>query len=957
MGVLAPSTSRSLGGVGSIPTSSRGQTLARLSGFSSPSGALPGSLTGTGAATAYPFDPDPYTPLPAASAAQQSNLEEGGLRSSSYGPSPSATDSFIDDPSRWNRPPSPWGGSQSGLMPDSPVSQAFSNPDQWSPIPSVFTPELPPGGLEDLYSQDAFADSSPPAVAAGHPSHSGATASTPVAPDLGGSLPADLQGGADRPASQGGTAIGSAAAVPVSLSERFEHEILPALHAGTMSLQAASTALGRNRNYLQMKMHIDDGVYDGRHSLFGQMSADGKRMLNEYIERERKNAEGYRNYAAYGTARTNRLRRKERQSEGSSEPSEVLAIGTPGLDFQDFYVQGTESQAGESSTPASQQPHRRLTYPPSPSFFEGAFDNLVSGSSSVMAAPSSLTELRSTERGVRQGQPGADQTQGDVLISDPSPWSRPPSPWGGNQAAGSANASLPSGAPGAAPQSRGSASRPPRPQRTRSSASKLSASEKRRIYLKLLPDYEEGKIARHALAGRVGITTANLPFSVPEGAFNESASILEGATPDEMAFIRQVADRMHQEYKRSGMSLSEWSSNRRRKSSKQQSRASTNTNEASTIRTPGLDFEGVDGEGTAPRAGGSSGAASHQTVEMSSAGFVGGLPGTASQSGTAIASAAADSLSLSERFENEILPALDAGTMSLSSGSLALGKNRNYLQKNINIDKGTYNADRSLFKNMSQEGRSMLNAYIERTRKKADGYTTFAGYRSAERNRRRVEKWQPEGSSGPSEVPAIDTPGLDFGDVYREGIESQAGDSPASGSRQPGQPMYGPSPTFFDGAFDNLAVGSSSPAVAPSRPTELPSGAPPVLEPLSDREVRVLYEGLTHVNRPLRSVSDVASWLAMENQVERVRPYVSDVETQGEMQLQLTDLGKRVLREKGLGLDFGEPGKRARHALIKRPTPAEVRLIRPEMRKLRIDEGQDERAMSHSDPRASRSGA
>jgi hypothetical protein len=84
----------------------------------------------------------------------------------------------------------------------------------------------------------------------------------------------------------------------------------------------------------------------------------------------------------------------------------------------------------------------------------------------------------------------------------------------------------------------------------------------------------------------------------------------------------------------------------------------------------------------------------------------------------------------------------------------------------------------------------------------------------------------------------------------------------------------------------------------------------------------------------------------METAVDRVRPYVSEAETPGGVQLQLTDLGKRVLREKGLATDFDEPGKRQRQALITQPTPAQVGFIKMKMRKLRIDGGQDVRAKS-----------
>lgn len=45
-------------------------------------------------------------------------------------------------------------------------------------------------------------------------------------------------------------------------------------------------------------------------------------------------------------------------------------------------------------------------------------------------------------------------------------------------------------------------------------------------------------------------------------------------------------------------------------------------------------------------------------------------------------------------------------------------------------------------------------------------------------------------------------------------------------------------------------------------------------------------------------------------------------------------------------MDFDEPGKRQRHALIRQPTPAEVGFINMKMRKLGIDGGQDEWAKS-----------
>jgi hypothetical protein len=116
--------------------------------------------------------------------------------------------------------------------------------------------------------------------------------------------------------------------------------------------------------------------------------------------------------------------------------------------------------------------------------------------------------------------------------------------------------------------------------------------------------------------------------------------------------------------------------------------------------------------------------------------------------------------------------------------------------------------------------------------------------------------------------------------------------------------------------------------------------APASSAALTDSELRALYEGLVDVRRPLQSVDDVATWLEMEHDVDRVRPYVMDVESQGELRLQLTDEGKSVLmREKGFSLDFDEPAKRTRRALIKHPTPAQVGLMEMKLEKLRIDEG------------------
>jgi hypothetical protein len=106
----------------------------------------------------------------------------------------------------------------------------------------------------------------------------------------------------------------------------------------------------------------------------------------------------------------------------------------------------------------------------------------------------------------------------------------------------------------------------------------LSTFEKRQIYLKLLPDYEGGRIAMHVLTKKVGVGTSSMPFSVSEGTIREGSPLLEDATPDEIAFIRQVAERMHQEYKASGMTLNEWSASRRKNSSKQQSKGSAGTN-------------------------------------------------------------------------------------------------------------------------------------------------------------------------------------------------------------------------------------------------------------------------------------------------------------------------------------------------------------------------------------------
>jgi hypothetical protein len=276
------------------------------------------------------------------------------------------------------------------------------------------------------------------------------------------------------------------------------------------------------------------------------------------------------------------------------------------------------------------------------------------------------------------------------------------------------------------------------------------------------------------------------------------------------------------------------------------------------------------------------------------------------------------------------------------------------------LREGAYNADRSLFKDMSDDGKRVLDAYLEKVRNEVEGDTGFPGHEAAKAKRLKGKKRQSEGSSKSNQLPPIETPGLDFGDVYPEGIESQAGGSSSSVSQQRGLPSYGPSPTFFEGAFntfDTLAAGSSGQrqrAVQVDAPsstgrmsvTATQQSAPFALEPLGDREIRLLYEGLTHEQRPLQSVSDVATWLEMEAAVDRVRPYVSEVEAQGGVQLQLTDLGKRVLREKGLAMDFDEPGKRQRHALITQPTPAEVGFINMKVRTLRIDGGQDERTES-----------
>jgi hypothetical protein len=83
-------------------------------------------------------------------------------------------------------------------------------------------------------------------------------------------------------------------------------------------------------------------------------------------------------------------------------------------------------------------------------------------------------------------------------------------------------------------------------------------------------------------------------------------------------------------------------------------------------------------------------------------------------------------------------------------------------------------------------------------------------------------------------------------------------------------------------------------------------------------------------------------WLGMEHDVDRLRPYVSDVENRGTVQLKWMDLGKKVLGKRGFNPGSDESSKRTRHALLMQPTPAQVRFMDVKLGTLRIDQDKTE---------------
>jgi hypothetical protein len=559
----------------------------------------------------------------------------------------------------------------------------------------------------------------------------------------------------------------------------------------------------------------------------------------------------------------------------------------------------------------------------------------------------------------------------------------------------------------------------------------LTIPQKREIFLKLLPDYESGKISARELNQKSGLSTGLTLISLRNGKVREGAEILRGATSDQMEIVKGVARRVHEDYKNSGMSEKEWSATRRANASKQRrSEEATNPNEPLSTQTPGLNVEGLYGQGIESQERAPSIAANPQSQEIPAPGFFKGVSGPASQGDAGIESAA-------DQFRTNILPELHAGTMSLQKGSLALRKNHGYLSSLISIEEGTFKEDHFLFSKLGDEGKRMLRQYMESARERAHdaGYKTYGAYAKAERNselarearsgqielnlqkrqkliellpnyesgklsgndveaeiglmrgdlskvfsvekgtlnrksaildgasaseisllkeavdrmhgsyvdsKTTLRKWawnrlqdagqQSERSSNPNQPLIIDTPGLSFDHVYNQ-VESQAGGSSTPGSQQPqGMPTDRPSPGLLDA---RASTGGMS--VTPSHQT-----APPAPVPLSDYEIRTLHKGLSDPVRPLQSVSDVAIWLNIENDVSRVTPYAFDVENEGQVQLQLTDLGKAVLEERGLDLNFDNPSKSTRHGLLKKqPAPAQVRRMEMKMGQLRIVERQD----------------
>jgi hypothetical protein len=165
---------------------------------------------------------------------------------------------------------------------------------------------------------------------------------------------------------------------PAPLSERFQTTTLPALAAGTVSLERGSKALGKSPTNLRQFPSIKDGTYKADRPLFDDMIPEVESTLNKYLEDTRATDDLGFPYDAYMRILAADPPARERLSEGSSNRNELAVI------------------------------------------VERALENSAAGGNSGMAARSSPTELPSVSRAAGQGQPGSGRANTPVRIDAPT---------------------------------------------------------------------------------------------------------------------------------------------------------------------------------------------------------------------------------------------------------------------------------------------------------------------------------------------------------------------------------------------------------------------------------------------------------------------------------------------------------------------------------------------------------